>query len=147
MLLLSGAGASQAQEVRASISGIVTDPSGAAVSGAAIHVTNSSTNSTVSTRTNESGSYLTPFLAPGTYILSVEQAGFKKLVRENIVLESLDKARIDVQLQLGAIADAVTVTAAVSMLQTETASRGQTLSKPAVQQSHAEFCADRQTAP
>jgi len=128
LLLLGATSASRAQEVRASISGIVTDPSGAAVSGARINVTSSSNNSTVSARTNESGSYLTPFLAPGTYVLSVEQPGFKKLVRENIVLESLDKARIDVQLQLGAIADAVTVTAAVSTLQTETASRGQTLS-------------------
>jgi hypothetical protein len=122
------AGSALAQEVRASISGIVTDPSGAPVAGASVVVTSIATNSRVTTATNDTGYYLTPFLTPGGYTLSVEKPGFRKFVRENIVLESLDKARVDVELQVGAVSDSVTVTAAVTALQTETATRGQTIS-------------------
>ena len=129
LLLVAGAHTfSYGQEIRASISGIVTDPTGAPVAGAVVTTTSVATNSSVTTVTNEAGSYLTPFLAPGSYTLGVEHTGFKKFVRENIGLESLDKARIDVQLQIGALADSITVSAAVSTLQTETASRGQTIS-------------------
>ncbi|HWB98595.1 MAG TPA: carboxypeptidase-like regulatory domain-containing protein, partial [Bryobacteraceae bacterium] len=116
------------QEVRASISGIVSDPSGAPVAGASVSVTSVSTNTSVTTQTNDTGNYLTPFLPPGTYVLTVEHTGFKKYLQENIVLQALDKARIDVQLSLGTLADSVTVSSAVSALQTETASRGQNIS-------------------
>ena len=119
---------SYGQEIRASISGIVSDPTGAPVAGAVVTTTSIATNSSVAAVTNDAGSFLTPFLAPGSYTLTVERTGFKKFVRENIVLESLDKARIDVQLQIGALADSITVSSSVSALQTETASRGQTIS-------------------
>jgi hypothetical protein len=127
-LILATTGIVRAQDVRASISGIVTDPSGAPVVSATVAVTSVTTNSRVSTSTNETGYYVTPFLTPGAYTLSAERPGFRKFVRENIVLQSLDKARIDVELQIGALTDSVTVTAAVTSLQTETATRGQTLS-------------------
>jgi len=114
-----------AQEVRASITGIVTDPSGAPVAGAVITVTNIAQNVSVSTETNETGSFLTPFLIPGSYRLTVEKPGFKRFVRENIVLQAQDRARVDVALELGEVAQSVTVTAEVSLLQTETATRSQ----------------------
>jgi hypothetical protein len=116
------------QEVRASITGTITDPTGAPVAGATVSVTNVATNVSVTTETNETGNYLTPYLAPGTYVLSVERAGFRKMVHESIVLQSLDRARVDAQLQLGAIADSVTVSDIVTPLETESASRGQTIS-------------------
>ncbi|MCL5742927.1 MAG: hypothetical protein M1541_03220, partial [Acidobacteria bacterium] len=68
------------------------------------------------------------FLPPGTYTLSVESAGFKRFVQTNIVLQTLDKLRVDVQLEIGQLADSVTVTAEVATLQTETASRSQIIS-------------------
>jgi hypothetical protein len=79
-------------------------------------------------QSNDAGLYLTPFLAPGTYQLTVERAGFRKYLQTDIRLQTLDKLRVDVQLELGAIADSVTVTAAVATLQTETASRSQIIS-------------------
>src|SRR5450759_625603 len=116
------------QEVRATITGTVSDPAGAPVPGAVVTVTNTATNASVATRTTESGNYVTPFLAPGKYVLNVEQSGFKKFIREAIELESLDIARVDVRLEIGALSDSVTVNTTVSVLQTETATRGQTIS-------------------
>jgi len=118
----------RAQEVRASITGIVTDPSGAAVANAPITVTHIARNVSVETRSNESGNYVAPFLAPGTYRLTVEMTGFKKFVREEIVLQANDKLRLDIPLELGTVAESVTVRESVSMLQTETATRSQVIS-------------------
>src|SRR5213080_4625100 len=103
VLLLLGVSTSNAQEVRASISGIVTDPTGAPVVRATVKVTNVATNTAVVAETNETGSYLTPYLPPGAYLLTVEHPGFKNFLRENIVLESLDKVRLDIGLELGAL--------------------------------------------
>lgn len=117
-----------AQEVRASITGIVTDSTGAALPNATVRVVNVASQISVTAVTNESGNYVTPFLAPGSYELSVEAKGFKKFVRQNIVLQLQDRARIDAQLELGELTQSVTVSSAVSTLETETASRGTTLS-------------------
>lgn len=126
-LLILCAGWACAQEVRASITGIVTDPSGAPVTGATVTVTNVAQNVSVTAKTNESGNYVTPFLAPGTYRLAVEQSGFKRFLRENIVLQAGDRLRLDVPLEIGQLTESVTVTASVSQLQTETATRAQVL--------------------
>ncbi len=126
--LLFMAAVSQAQEVRASISGIVTDPTGAPIAGATITVTSAATNATVVTQSADSGNYLTSFLSPGTYRITVEHAGFKKFVAESITLATLDKARVDVQLQIGSISDSVTVTSVTPSIETETASRGTSIS-------------------
>jgi hypothetical protein len=121
------------QDVRANISGIVTDPSSAAVVNASITVVNLATNLTVTAQTNVSGTYATPFLAPGTYQVTVEAGGFKKYVRNDVVLQAGDRARLDVQLEVGAVTESITVSAAVSQLQTETATRSQVLANEIIQ--------------
>src|SRR3954453_8077529 len=88
---------SYGQEVRASIAGVVSDPSGAPVPGAHVTVTSVARNTSVSTETNESGSYQTPFLEPGAYRLTVERPGFKRSQQQNIELQTLDRARVDIQ--------------------------------------------------
>lgn len=122
------AASAPAQEVRASITGLVTDSSGAALARATVRVVNPGSQFVVTTVTNDTGNYVTPFLPPGSYELSVEAAGFKKYVRPNIVLQLQDRARIDVKLELGELTQSVTVTGAISTLETETASRGATIS-------------------
>jgi hypothetical protein len=117
-----------AQEVRASITGLVTDSSGAALANATVRVVNPGNQFTVTAVTNDTGNYVTPFLTPGSYELSVEAKGFKRHVRPNIVLELQDRARIDIQLELGDLTQSVTVDAAISTLETETAGRGATIS-------------------
>ncbi len=122
------AAAAPAQEVRATITGLVTDPSGAPVTNAAVTITNTAQNVSVSTRSNGAGNYVTPFLPPGPYRMTVELAGFRKFIREQIVLEAQDKLRLDVQLEVGDLAQSVTVTGEVSQLQTESATRSQVIS-------------------
>ena len=117
-----------AQEVRASLSGIITDSSGAPVPEAIATLTNIDRNVSSRTVTNESGNYVFPFLVPGSYRLTVERTGFKKYSRESILLQAQDRARADVTLEVGEMTQSVTVQADVSLLQTETASRGQIIS-------------------
>jgi hypothetical protein len=119
---------SPAQEVRASISGMVSDPSGAPIAGAKITVVNVERNTSVTTFSNDSGSYQTPFLDPGTYSLAAEKSGFKRFQQPKIELQTLDRVRADIQLEVGAVTESVTVSATVSALETETASRAQIIS-------------------
>ncbi len=124
--------AAYSQEVRASLTGQISDPSGAPISGAVVTAKNLSTNFTVTAKTNESGLYSTPYLAPGTYELTAETTGFKKYVRKDITLQAGDRTRVDVQLEVGELTQSVTVTEATSQLQTETASRSQILASEIV---------------
>jgi hypothetical protein len=132
LLLALMAPAIYAQEVRATITGEVSDPSGAAIPGATVKVTHLSTNSVVTAKTNESGSFSTPFLAPGQYEVNVEAAGFKSYVRKNILLQAQDKVRLEVKMEVGEVSTSVTVAGEVSQLQTETANRSQVLASEIV---------------
>lgn len=122
-----------AQEFRATISGLVTDPSGSPVAGAKISVVSVERNVAYDSVTNEAGRYVTRFLPPGQYNMTVEKTGFKKTVRDGLTLSSVDRLAIDVQMELGALAESVTVTAEVSGLATETASRAATIEKKFVE--------------
>jgi hypothetical protein len=128
LLVAAGSAALQAQEVRASISGLVTDRQGAPVPGVAIVATHLASNTTVTQQTNDSGFYITPFLTPGAYRVTAEKQGFKRFIQDNIVLQTQDRARLDIALEIGDLAQSVTVNADVSLLQTETASRAQVIS-------------------
>ncbi len=130
--LLLALSAAYGQEVRATVSGIVTDPSGAPISGARVVITSKSSNAAVTAESNATGNYVLPLLPPGAYGLVVEHAGFKKYVHDNVILEVLAKTRIDVELAVGNVAESVTVSATVSNLETETATRGQSISNELV---------------
>lgn len=123
LLFLVSATSLSAQEVRASLSGIISDPSGAPIPAAKITVTNKAKNTAIVSESNDSGFYSTPLLEPSAYTVAVEKDGFKRVVRDNVVLQSLDKARLDLQLQVGAVSESITVDATISQLQTETANR------------------------
>ena len=122
-LFFLAAFAADAQEFRATISGVVADPAGAPVEGAKVVATSVERNVPYDAATNSAGRYVVQFLLPGKYTLTVEKPGFKKFVREDVALLSADKLAIDVSLELGAVVDSVTVTGEVSLLQTETATR------------------------
>lgn len=116
-----------AQEFRSTLSGLVTDPSGAAIPGASVVVVDKATGARYQTTTNVAGSYVLPLLPPGAYSLTVEATGFKKYIQEQIQIGTNQRVGQDVVLQVGAQAESVTVTADVSLLQTTTASVGQVI--------------------
>ncbi len=116
-----------AQEFRGSITGLVTDTNGASVRGARVIVTNSATNVSRSTTTNEEGSYTVLYLAPGNYDVAVEAQGFKRLTQQGIEVRVNDQLRLDFKLEVGAVQEAVSVTANAPLLETVSASTGQVI--------------------
>jgi outer membrane receptor protein involved in Fe transport len=113
-----------AQVNTASLTGLVTDPTGASVSNASVTVKNKATTVESSATTDTSGYYTFASLPVGAYTLIVELPGFKKSVQENINLEVGQKARIDLSLEVGAVTETVTVMAAPPTLSTQEASPG-----------------------
>jgi hypothetical protein len=118
-----------AQEFRGSISGRVTEASGAAVPGAKVTITNVATNTTITAITNQTGDYLVLFLNPGRYEVAVEASGFKKMVRQGIEVRVGDKVALDLTLEVGPLADTVNVTSEPPLLDTNTASAGQVIDR------------------
>jgi hypothetical protein len=113
-----------AQDFRAKLTVTVSDPSGLAVVGAALDLTNAKNGEVVSAKTNETGVYSFLFVQPGTYNLKISAPGFKPAARESIVLQSYQASGLEVRMEVGGVADSVTVTAEGALLQTESASRG-----------------------
>ncbi len=110
LLAIAGAAFLAAQDPSATIGGTVLDPSGAAVSGAKITVTNTDRNQVIRQVTTETaGTYSAPLLPIGNYSLKVEAAGFKTESRTGIVLNVNDDLRINIALQVGAVSDTVEV--------------------------------------
>ena len=101
MVLLLLTGVVWAQVSRGTITGIVTDPSGAAVPGVAITITNIETGVANKVKTNESGMYTVPLLEGANYRLSAEKTGFKRYEQTGILVQSGGTARIDFSLSLG----------------------------------------------
>lgn len=77
-----------AQSITGSITGVVTDVSGAVIPGAAVTVSNTDTNVGTTVQTDSSGNYTAPLLPRGNYRLEVTAKGFKRIVREGIVLQA-----------------------------------------------------------
>ena len=121
-LLLCAPG--RAQEFRASVTGQVTDSGGAVLPGAAISARNIATNATYRTTSGDDGEYVLRNLDPGSYAFSVEKTGFRKLLREGIVLQVGTQATLNLQMQTGEVSEAVTIREDIAQLQTETAVRG-----------------------
>ncbi|MCC6367178.1 MAG: TonB-dependent receptor [Bryobacterales bacterium] len=118
LLLVLGLSFAWGQSFTGRIVGTVTDPSGAVIAGAAVKATQAATNFSLSGVTNSSGNYSLNELPRGEYVVEVSAAGFKQFVRRGIELAIAQQARIDVRLEVGAVADAVEVTADASVLET-----------------------------
>ncbi len=103
------------------ISGTVTDKSGAAIVGAEVVVTNTTGSLTRTTSTNGDGAYVVPGLPGATYNIVVTAKGFQKYTAHGVVLDVAQKARVDVQLTVGAMNEEIVVTGE-SVAQVETQS-------------------------
>jgi hypothetical protein len=123
LLAITGLSAT-AQETRASVAGVVVDPSGAAIVGANVRLSNADTGVTATAVTNETGAYRFLFINPGTYRLAAESTGFRTFVRENIVLNVSQAAVVDISLTVGQSSESITVTTETPLLEADRADRG-----------------------
>ena len=109
------------------ISGRVTDPSGAVVPNAQITVTQTETNVDVASATNSDGLFRVPSLINGPYKVTITAAGFKKQVRDGLTLRIGENLNVEVKLEVGSVSEAVEVTSALPLLDTQTSSTGQVM--------------------
>ena len=105
---------------RGIISGVVTDQSGAAVSGATVKVTDTGTGVDTVLTTNDAGAYTTPPLVLGTYSITVDHTGFKRSVNSGILLQGAVTIRKDIALTVGGAAEVVEVQAGAETLNVTT---------------------------
>jgi hypothetical protein len=103
----------------ATLTGTITDPTGAVIANAPIIATHVETGTAIQAASSETGNYTIPNLRVGGYVIVVEQPGFKAFRREGITLASTQIQRLDVALQVGASTESVTVTAESTLLRTD----------------------------
>ncbi|MFN0166574.1 MAG: carboxypeptidase regulatory-like domain-containing protein [Bryobacteraceae bacterium] len=111
-LLFLASGLNAQVDTYTSIRGLITDPTGAAVSGAVVTVKNAATGEERSTSSDSAGYYSLPSMAPGTYAVTVTHPGFKKGEVTDRVARVAQVAQVDVSLQVGQASESVTVSAA-----------------------------------
>ena len=114
-----------AQQETASITGQVTDPSGAVIAGAQVTIRNQDSGASFVSVTDADGFYRAPQLRPAVYTISASASGFSTTVRQAVEARVNDRLRVDLALQVGSIAESVMVTGAPPLLQTEDATIGQ----------------------
>jgi hypothetical protein len=113
-----------AQANRATITGTVTDSTGALMPGVTVTATNTGTNVAATTVSNQDGIYVLPNLFPGQYTVKLEKSGFETVLRPEITLNSTQVARIDDTMHVGATSESVTVSSGAPILDMDTASVG-----------------------
>ena len=121
-----------AQVDMGSISGIVRDPSGAAIPNAKMVLTNEGTNITIATTTGSEGQYTFSPVKAGRYSLSASATGFRTVKQNNVTLDVQQKLEVDVSLTIGQATETVVVDAAPPLLQTLDASVGQVVEEKAI---------------
>ena len=108
------------QATTGTLTGLVTDPQGAIVSGATITLTNSETRVETRTTSNDQGEFVFPQVAPGRYSLSVEATNFKKALATDLVVEVGVTSRTTVVLEVGSVTEQVTITATQDIVNSTT---------------------------
>src|SRR5580700_3519880 len=132
-LLLASPQRFLAQEFRATLTGQVTDPTGAVIAKAKVTATNNDTGSTYTDATSNAGVYFIPYVLPGTYTVKVEAEGFKTSVQDKVLLLAGKYFGQNFKLAVGSFHDTVEVTDAPPMLETANGSGGTILDETTLQ--------------
>lgn len=128
LVLFFAAGAFAQTASTTSLVGTVTDSGGGAVAGARVTAVNQNTQDTYNTTTNDQGFYRIEFVRVGTYTITIEQSGFQKFAKTDILVETNRTVRNDAQLSVGSVSESVTVEATASVIRTDDASVGEIIS-------------------
>jgi Carboxypeptidase regulatory-like domain len=119
---------------QAQISGLIQDPNGLNVAGAAISVRSEETGGRRATQSNQAGFYSVASLKPGSYRIAIRAMGFQTIVQEGVNLEVGDNARLDFVMRIGDMHTVVTVSGAPPLLNTVDASVGTVFSRDFIDQ-------------
>jgi len=128
MLLLAAGPAARAQAGRGSISGLVSDPTGAIVPGAKVTALNHATATSQSTITTAAGLYSFVSLNPGTYEVTASREGFESVARDHVTVSVDQATTLNIALQVGKVSDTVTVTSSTDLIDTSNSTVGQLIS-------------------
>ncbi len=128
-LLVLTAGFLSPQEFRATLTGNVTDPTGAVVPGATVEAVNNDTQQKYSVKTSGKGDYFIPYMLPGVYRVTVTATGFQTKTQDNVLLDASKSLGVNFQLQVGAESQTVEVTSQVPLLENANGSGGTILSE------------------
>jgi hypothetical protein len=120
------------QNVYGKISGVVSDNSGASISGCALTLTNLDTDESNKITSDSTGNYSFPSIPPGRYKIEAEKSGFKIFIRDSIIVEIESGLKIDIVLPVGSATETVEVTSQTPLLQPETNSLGQVIDQRSV---------------
>jgi len=132
-LLISSAHSSSAQSPVGTISGIVIDPTGAAIAGAEVLAVNDATRVQYPGKTNQEGIYLVSNLPPGPYRIQVSKPGFKTIIKPDITLSVQDAFALNFTLPLGEVTEIVTIEGGSPLVNTESASVGTVIDRKFVE--------------
>ncbi len=120
LMLALWPGLARAQEATGSITGRVTDPAGAVVAGVEVTATHSETGAARKAATDAEGAYVFPALPIGAYEISAAHSGFKKAVRRGVELHISDRVGLDITLEVGDLAQEISVIGSAPQVETET---------------------------
>ena len=120
---------SKAQTTLGTITGRVTDATGASIAGAAIAGKNMGTGVSYPTVTNTAGNYVLPELTVGDYQISIEAKGFRRYVHSAFRLEVAQTVTVDARMEVGQVEQTINVSGDVSTLQTATSDLGATIDR------------------
>src|SRR6266550_3759261 len=108
---------------KAEINGTVTDSTGAVVPGAKVTIVKVDTGAERTVTAGDSGEFSAPLLDIGGYKVTASKDGYQTTVRENIVLQTGDRLRVDFALNPGTVSSEVTITAGAPLVETESSDR------------------------
>jgi hypothetical protein len=123
-----------AQVTTGTIVGTIRDAQGAAVPGASVTITEVNKGTTSVHATDSEGSFVAPFLIPGTYDVAVEVQGFKRYTHKGVVLQVNQRARVDAALELGGLTEATEVIGLAPLTRTDSAEMGEVIEQRAVRE-------------
>lgn len=123
-----------AQNFKATVVGVVTDTTGAAVTGATVTVTEAETAFEQTATTTDDGSFTVAQLPPGTYEIRVDAANFKRTVQTDLLLETDQTQRLNITLEAGDVNETVTIVAEAPVINSDTSEKGEVITNRQVQE-------------